>query len=291
MKGLSTLKENSIIDKIYIIRHCHVMFDSDLSELYQIETKNLNKAVKRNINRFPPRFMFQLTEEEWKNLRFQFGTSSFKYGGRRYLPYVFTEQGVAMLSAIINSSIAINVSIQIIDAFVEMRKILNISGDLFKRIDRIESKQAITDHNFEKIFKALDDKSQKISQGIFYEGQIFDSYKLISDIIKSANKSIILIDNYIDESVLLHLTKRKNNVTVEIVSQKMSPIQKMDFDKFTKQYDSITLKESNIFHDRFLIIDNTEIYHLGASLKDLGKKVFAFSKMNINLKVLLSKIL
>ena len=196
-----------------------------------------------------------------------------------------------MLSAIINSSIAINVSIQIIDAFVEMRKILNISGDLFKRIDRIESKQAITDHNFEKIFKALDDKSQKISQGIFYEGQIFDSYKLISDIIKSANKSIILIDNYIDESVLLHLTKRKNNVTVEIVSQKMSPIQKMDFDKFTKQYDSITLKESNIFHDRFLIIDNTEIYHLGASLKDLGKKVFAFSKMNINLKVLLSKIL
>ena len=212
MKGLSTLKENSIIDKIYIIRHCHVMFDSDLSELYQIETKNLNKAVKRNINRFPPRFMFQLTAEEWKNLRFQFGTSSFKYGGRRYLPYVFTEQGVAMLSAIINSSIAINVSIQIIDAFVEMRKILNISGDLFKRIDRIESKQAITDHNFEKIFKALDDKSQKISQGIFYEGQIFDSYKLISDIGSGINFKrqglITILDsclqNNIGEVVIAH---------------------------------------------------------------------------------------
>jgi hypothetical protein len=290
MNKLPVLQVENIINKIFEIRGSQVMIDSDLSTLYQIETKNLNKAVKRNLDRFPSRFMFQLTITEWENLRFQFGTSSLHYGGRRYLPYVFTEQGVAMLSAIIKSPIAIKISIEIIEAFVLMRKTLLISGDIYKRFEKIELKQTEADQNFEKLFKALEERSEKKSQGIFFNGQIFDSYKLISDIIKTANESIVLIDNYIDESTLVHLTKRKENVIIKIVTQKLSSLQKLDFDKFNLQYKNAILKESNIFHDRFLIIDNKEVFHLGASLKDLGKKVFAFSKINIDSIVLLSKL-
>lgn len=185
---------------IYTIRGKQVMLDSDLASLYQVETKNLNKAVKRNIERFPVSFCFQLTEEEVENLRFQFGTSSLNYGGRRYLPYVFTEQGVAMASAILRSDIAVKVSVEIMEAFVEMRRILISNAALFHRLDNIELKQLESDQKFEEIFKALESDKIHSDKGIFYNGQIFDAYTFVSDIIRSAKSSIILLDNYVDDT-------------------------------------------------------------------------------------------
>ena len=283
MENKPTISTMEIKNLIYSIRGKQVMLDSDLASLYQVETKNLNKAVKRNIERFPASFCFQLTEEEVENLRFQIGTSSLSYGGRRYLPYVFTEQGVAMASAILRSDIAVKVSVEIMEAFVEMRKMLISNASLFHRLDNIELKQLQADQKFEEIFKALESDKLHAEKGIFYNGQVFDAYTFVSDIIRSAKSSITLLDNYVDDTVLTLLGKRNTNVTATIYTKSISNQLRLDLQRYNSQYPSIEVEIFSDAHDRFLIIDSTELYHIGASLKDLGKKWFAFSRMDIEI--------
>ncbi len=276
--------------RISSLRGKQVMLDSDLANLYTVETKQLNRLVKRNLERFPSTFMFQIDQGEWENLRYQYGTSSLEYGGRRHLPYVFTEQGVAMLSAIIRSTIAIKISIQIMEAFVQMRNLIASNDVLFEKVVSLENKQFVADQNFEKIFKALEVGNIIPLQGVFYDGQIFDAYKFVSDIIKRAKISIVLLDNYIDENTLLHLAKREKGVSVTIYSTKLSKQTLLDVSKFNEQYEPVFIKKLDNLHDRFLIIDHEEMYHLGASLKDLGKKIFAFSRMNSETHKILAKL-
>ena len=295
------IQVDDIQNKIYSIRGKQVMIDKDLADIYQVETRVLNQAVKRNIERFPEDFMFRLTEKEWENLLSQIAISkndnsnlksqnvisSPGHGGRRKLPYVFTGQGVSMLSAVLKSKVAIDVSVNIIRAFAQMRRFIENNADIFKRLSVIEQKQIATDvkqietdNKIDKILKALEDKSIKPNQGIFFNGQIFDAYSFVSDLIRSAKKSIILIDNYIDDTVLTHFTKRKKGVSFTIFTKNISKQLKLDLEKHNKQYPPIEIKKFKNAHDRFLIIDEKEVYHFGANLKDLGKKWFAFSKMD-----------
>jgi len=277
----------TIENKIHTIRDKQVMLDEELAKLYQVETRVFNQAVKRNIKRFPQSFRFQLSEDEYQNLTSQFVTSSLsspKHGGRRHLPFAFTEQGVSMLSAILRSDIAIEVSIQIIEAFVSMRKFLVNNASLFQKIDQIEKRQIgyeiKTDEKIDTIFQALENKTIKPSQGIFYDGEIFDAYEFVSDLVKSAKKEIILLDNYIDETVLTLFSKNQD-IKVTIYTKTITKQLKLDLEKYNAQYNTITIKPFKNAHDRFLVIDKTEVYHIGASLKDLGKKWFAFSKMDV----------
>ena len=272
-----------ISSKIYTIREQQVMIDRDLAELYGVATRRLNEQVKRNIERFPDEFMFQMTINEVEHLRSQNAISKIEKGGRRYLPYVFTEQGVAMLSAVLKSDTAVKVSIQIMDAFVHMRRFIQSNALLFQRLDSVEQRQLVhqidSNKKFEKIFNALESSDIQPKQGIFFDGQVFSAYIFVVDLIKSAKKSIILIDNYIDDTVLVLLSKRKNNVSVTIYMKSISEQLKLDIKKHNQQYPNITGKILKTSHDRFLIIDDKIVYHFGASLKDLGKKWFAFSKM------------
>lgn len=272
--------QNIIENKIYELRGIPIMLDNDLAILFQVETKILNKSVKRNIERFPNHYMFQLTIEEWNNLRFQIGTSSETYGGRRFIPYAFSEQGVAMLSAILRSEIAIKVSLQIMDAFVSMRKLLRSNILLEYRLSQVEFKHLETEQKFNQIFKALESKDSLPQQGIFFEGQIFDAYMFISNIIRSAQNSIILFDNYVDDSVLTQLDKRDKMVSAVIYTHQVDKKLQLDILKHNSQYPPIEIKVIKTIHDRFLMIDEIEVYHIGASLKDAGKKWFAFSKLN-----------
>ena len=292
-------KELSLIkDKIFTIRGIQVMIDSDLAGLYEVETKNLNKAVKRNIERFPVRFRFQLDEEEYNSLRFQIGTLKEKKSTvgqhTKYLPFVFTEQGVSMLSAVLRSEIAAKISIQIMDAFVSMRKFMSENGDVFQRLDNIELKQLqhkeVADDKFNQIFDALETKSLTQNNGIFFDGQMFDAYKLASDIIRKAKKSIILIDNYVDDNTLQLFTKSSKNVDVTIYTKSISKTLSKDLEKYNSQYKPIEIKTLKSSHDRFLILDQKTVYHIGASLKDLGKKWFAFSKIGIDVNSILDKL-
>jgi len=215
-------------------------------------------------------------------MRSQFATSSSEHGGRRYLPYVFTEQGVAMLSAVLRSQTAVEVSIKIIDAFVEMRRFIQNNAQIFVGLELVERRQlefeSETSKNFERVFQALEKPSEIPKQGIFYNGQVYDAYTFTSDLIRSAKKSLVLIDNYIDDSVLTLLTKRATGVSAKIYTKSISKQLVLDLKKHNKQYPVITVKNFQNAHDRFLIVDEAEIYHIGASLKDLGKKWFAFSK-------------
>ena len=280
----STISNEEIKNLIYTIRGKQVMLDSDVAMLYHYETKNINKAVKRNIERFPEEFCFQLTDEEVKILRFQIGTSNDNTiskesrGGRRYLPYVFTEQGIAMLAGVLKNEIAIAVSINIIKSFIEMRKFLNSNGQVFERLTNVEYKLLEHDKKFDKVFNQLQ-QEDNIKQKIFFEGQIYDAYSLIIDIIKRANKKITIIDNYIDDSILKMLTKKNKNVEVIIITSDKSNIEKIDVKKFNKEYPILKVAKTDKFHDRFIIIDNKELYHCGASIKDLGKKCFAINKI------------
>jgi len=295
-------ESEDIKNLIYTIRGKQVMLDSDVAMLYHYETKKVNQAVKRNIDRFPERFCFQLTEEEFSNLRSQIVTlnqntvhegnenSSLRLQianlnentgrgkHRKYLPYVFTEQGIAMLSGLLKNDIAIQVSINIMDAFVEMRKFLMLNGQVFERLTNVEYKLLEHDKKFDKVFNQLL-QEENIKQRVFFEGQIYDAYSIIIDIIKKANKKMLIIDNYIDDSVLKMLTKKKNNVEVVILTSDKSNIQNIDIQKFNKEYPILKLAKTNKFHDRFIIIDNKEMYHLGASIKDLGKKCFGINKI------------
>jgi hypothetical protein len=284
------VKIENIQNRIFTIRNTQVMLDSDLAELYQVETRVLNQAVKRNIKRFPEEFRFQLLLEEWNFLKSQFVTSNSTHGGKRKLPYVFTEQGVAMLSAVLRSDIAVKVSIQIMQAFIKMKKFISTNAVIFQRLENIEKKQVITDEKFDRIFKALEDKLLPPKQGIFYNGQIFDAYTLIADIIRSAKKSIILIDNYVDDTVLKQLAKRDEKVTATIFTKTINEILKQDIDKHNNQYPKIELRKLNTAHDRFLIIDRKTVYHFGASLKDAGKKWFAFSKLEMDAEDIIEKL-
>ncbi|PIU22525.1 MAG: DNA-binding protein [Candidatus Diapherotrites archaeon CG08_land_8_20_14_0_20_30_16] len=216
-KNALLLSTDKIKNRIYTLRNLQVMLDSDLAILYNVLTKNLNKAVKRNIDRFPEQFMFQLNNQEFEDLKFQFGTSS--WGGTRKLPFAFTEQGVAMLSGVLKSETAVKVSIQIMDAFVSMRKFINSNALIFQRLDKVEIKQLEHDRKFNEIFDAIQSKDIKPEKGIFFDGQIFDAYKFVSDLIKTSKKSIILIDNYIDDSVLTLFSKRNKNVKVTIYTK------------------------------------------------------------------------
>lgn len=254
---------------IYNVRGKQVMLDSDLAMLYQVETKRLNEAVKRNILRFPESFRFQLTNEEFEFLRSQFATSKpdemiEERGGRRYMPYVFTEQGIAMLSAVLRSEIAIKVSIRIMETYVEMRKYLAF--------------EQRTDERFEQVFAYIADHEES-NQKVFYDGQIFDAFNLLTELIARAEQSIILIDGYIDVVTLNILAKKKDQVSVLAYTYPNARITNQDITNFNAQYPTLEVKRSTAFHDRFLILDEKEGYHIGASIKDAGKKCFAINRM------------
>ncbi|HZL09518.1 MAG TPA: ORF6N domain-containing protein [Prolixibacteraceae bacterium] len=273
------INQREIENRIFTIRGIQVMIDRDLAEVYSVDTKVLNQAVKRNIERFPEIFRFQLSGNEKNELvtncdRFE----NLKHSSA--LPYAFTEQGVSMLSAVLRSDTAIRVSIQIMNAFVEMRKLVLNNAGLFQRLDKMEVKQIEADQKFEQIFKALESREHQPEKGIFFEGQVFDAYAFVSGIIKKANKSIILIDNYVDETVLTILAKRDAAVMATIYTKQISKQLELDLKKHKVQYPEIAVKILTDSHDRFLIIDQQELYHIGASLKDLGKKWFAFSRMD-----------
>ena len=276
------LSNEDIKKLIYTIRSKQVMLDSDVAMLYHYETKNINKAVKRNLDRFPEDFCFQLTEMEFQNLRFQFGTLNKKVNNgdvtRKYLPYVFTEQGISMLSGVLKNEIAVKVSVNIMRAFVEMRKFLMINGQVFERLTNMEYKLLEHDKKFDEVFNQLQ-LEDNIKQRIFFDGQIYDAYSLIIDIIKKANNKILIIDNYIDDSILKMLAKKKSNTEVIILTSDKSNIETLDIKKFNKEYPILKVSKTNRFHDRFIVIDNQEMYHLGASIKDLGKKCFAINRI------------
>ncbi|MDD4877728.1 MAG: ORF6N domain-containing protein [Candidatus Nanoarchaeia archaeon] len=272
------LGTDSIRSRIYTIRDRQAMLDSDLAELYNVGTAALNQAVKRNAERFPGKFMFRLNEKEFQCLISQFVISKAHRGGRRKLPYAFTEQGVAMLSGILKSDIAVKMSIRIMSAFVSMRRFISANAQVFHRLDFVEKKQIEHDRKFEEVFDAIQSRGIQPEKGIFFDGQAFDAYKFVSDIVRCAEESIILIDNYVDDSVLLLLSKRSRDVNAVIYTKDVSRQLVLDLKKHNSQYPAIEIRDFRQAHDRFLIIDNKSVYHFGASLKDLGKKWFAFSK-------------
>ena len=295
---------------IFTIRGVQVMLDSDLAILYGVETRALNQAVKRNISRFPEDFMFQLTMEEANASRSQFVTlninptssksqnvtlNTTRGQNIKYRPYVFTENGVAMLSSVLRSQTAIEVNIRIMRAFTSMRHFLASNAQVFQRLEVIEhhqlelaAHQADTDHRIEEVFQLLESGQQPV-EGIFFDGQIFDAYTFVSDLLRSAKKSIVLFDNYVDDTVLTMLDKRGEKVSATIYTQKVKHQLSLDLEKHNAQYQPIEVKQFDKVHDRFLCIDNT-VYHIGASLKDLGRKWFAFSKMEMKVSELLGKV-
>jgi len=290
-----------------------VLLDSDVAMLYGYETKQINQTVARNKNRFPESFRFRLNSDETDYayavrshntnsiitntnlpqkdsisqlekdeectvfLRSQFVTSkNDPRGGRRFLPYVYTEQGIAMLSGLLRSDIAVQVSIGIMQAFVEMRRFITAYGNAFERISTVEYRLLEHDKRFDELFDHIQ-KPQEFTQGIFYQGQVYDAFKLIVDIIHTAEKSIVIIDNYADDSILDMLTSKKENVTATIITGKKSLLSQIAERKFSEQYSGLQVTKSDTFHDRFIIIDDNKLYHVGASLKDAGKKCFAIS--------------
>ena len=283
---MNTLQENpTITEKIYQIRGVSVMIDKDLALLYGVQTKQLNRAVKRNIERFPEDFMFQLTKEEC--LRCQFGTLNTEQGQHlKYMPYAFTEYGIAMLSGILRSETAIAANIRIMRAFADMRKLIRHTPEVFNRIETLEyhhlqMKQQL-DETTNKVDMILDKLNSgpevQMKQGVFYDGQTYDAYTFIADLIRKATRRIVLIDNYIDDTVLTIMAKRGERVEATIYTGKMSKQLRLDMEKHNSQYPAIDIKIFSKAHDRFLIIDD-KLYHIGASIKDLGKKWFAFTLM------------
>lgn len=305
------LNQQNIEQLIYVIRGVQVMLDSDLAMLYGVETKRLNEAVKRNANRFPDDFMFQLTQEEAIGSRSQFATLN--QGGDKprsqiatlktkrgqnikYLPYAFTRNGIAMLSSVLRSQTAVDVNISIMRAFTVAQQFFAANAQMFQRIEVIEhsqlalaTRQEETDRKVEQILKRLDDKSNTPNQGIFFDGQIFDAYTFVSDLIRSAKKCIVLFDNYVDDTVLTMLDKRKPKVSATIYSKSVTKQFSLDLAKHNAQYQPIDVKKYDRVHDRYLCIDNT-VYHIGASLKDLGKRWFSFNKMEMSAKELLGNV-
>jgi len=264
-------------NRIMTIRGNQVLVDRDLADLYGVETKSLNQAVKRNIERFPESFRFQMTKEEVDKVVTNCDRlSMLKFSPNR--PYAFTEQGVAMLASVLHSPKAVQISIKIIEAFVSMRHFLLSYAQVFQRMDHIEQKQQETDRKIERIFDKLEERSVVPKQHIFFDGQIFDAYQFASGLIKSARDEIVLIDNYVDETVLTVLDKRDPSVKATVYTRQITAQLQLDINRHNAQYPPIDVQPFNKAHDRFLIVDD-KVYHIGASLKDLGKKWFAFSLM------------
>lgn len=301
---------------IYVIRGQQVMLDSDLAKLYGVETRVLNQAVKRNAERFPEDFMFQLTKEEGSNLMSQIAISTLRcknytssqdsnlksqnvtssWGGNRKLPYAFTENGVAMLSGVLRSNTAIEVNIRIMRAFTAMRSFLQTNAHVFQRLETLEHNHLLlhrhiseTDKRIDEVLTRLDNKEAEPIEGFFFDGQIFDAYTLISDLVRKAKTRIILIDNYVDDRILKVLDKRADEVTATIYTDPRHSHIENDLRRHNAQYPAITVHHCSNVHDRFLIIDDT-IYFIGGSIKDLGKKIVAFSQMHQNPDDILSKI-
>lgn len=289
--------ENDVViiqNKIVVLRNQQVMIDRDIAELYGVEIRTLNQAVKRNIERFPERFMFQLTKDEQQEiderLRSQIviienQSKPVNLRGRhsKYLPYAFTEQGCAMLSAILKSEAAVQASIKIMDAFVAMRHFLQSNAEIFSEMNHIKRQlrdttvhQIEADKRIDELFTRMDRYAIDDTQGIFFQGQIFDTYAKFESFIAQAQKSIVLIDNYVDLSVLERLAKKNSGVAVTIYTTPQTRLTAQDVQQFNAQYPPLDLKFTTSMHDRFLIIDNSTLYHIGASLKDLGKRCFAF---------------
>ncbi len=269
--------QNSIENKIMTIRNVQVILDEDIAREYGVTTGRLNEQVKRNIERFPHDFMFQLTREEFLILKSHFATSS--WGGRRKLPFAFTELGVSMLSSVLTSKRAIEANIMIMRAFAAMRRFLVANSQVFQRLDRIEYKLLESDQKIEDLYSKLEQKKLDPQQGVFYDGQIYDAYEFICNLLKKANTRIVLIDNYIDDSVLTMLDKRTKGVNATLFTQQISNQFKLDLEKHNQQYPPIDVMLFKKAHDRFLIIDD-EVYLVGASLKDLGKKWFAVALLS-----------
>lgn len=270
---------------IYTIRGKQVMLDADLALLYHVETRTLNQAVKRNIDRFPEQFRFQLTAEENADLKSQIVISRSAdvngHGGRRTLPYAFTEQGIAMLSAVLKSDVAVQVSIKIMDAFIEMRHFIASNALMFERISAMELRQLEfqreTTEKFAQIFEYISDHEES-SQKIFFAGQIYDAFSPISSLVREAKKDIILIDGYVDTTTLDLLSKKQSNVAITIhTGNSGCKLTQSEISNFNTQYPTLQVKYTSSFHDRFLILDNKTGYHIGASIKDAGKKCFAIS--------------
>ena len=284
---------NNIAQKIFVLRESEVILDRDLANMYQVETRVLKQAVKRNIERFPDEFMFELSADEVNWLVSQSVIPSKSYFGGA-LPFAFTEQGVAMLSAVLNSPVAVHISIKIMKAFVLIRQLINSRQELSSQITKIEQRQnefeIQTNERFEQVFDAISTKKLKPTEGIFYDGQIFDAWEFVSGLIKEASNSIVLIDNYIDESVLALLAKRKTGVKASIYTTGVNKQMTHDVGRHNKQYPVISIHTFNKAHDRFLIIDEETIYHIGASLKDLGKKWFAFSRMQLDAEEMIERL-
>ncbi len=278
--------EEKIENLIHYVRGQQVMIDSDLALLYNVETKRLNESVKRNAKRFPESFCFQLSEDEYADLRSQIATSNTENtsskGGRRYLPYVFTEQGIAMLSAVLRSDEAIQVSINIMNAFVKMRRFMAENALMFDKLNSLELKQLEyqkeSNEKFDQIFAYISEH-EEVGQKIFFEGQIYDAFSLLVSLVGKAEKSIVLIDNYVDVGTLNILAKKKDGVGVTIYTVRRTRLASQDIANFNSQYPTLTVNYTGVFHDRFLIIDEETAYHIGASLKDAGKKCFGISRI------------
>ena len=290
-KNLVIVDNKEIQSMIYTFRGRQVMIDRDLAYLYNVETKALNQAVKRNINRFPESFRFQISDDEKDELvtncdRFK----TLKHSSLN--PYAYTEQGIAMLSAVLRSDVAVEVSIKIMNSFVEMRKFLLSNREMFARLYRVELKQLETDKKLEEVFDYIA-TTKEVKQKIFFNGQIYDAFSLMVEIVEKAEKELILIDNYVDVNTLNILSKKKDGVNVLIVTSGNGNLTDKDIAKFNSQYPKLTFKISKDFHDRFLIIDRKEVYHIGASIKDAGKKSFGITKLEVEelTKSLLAKVL
>lgn len=291
MKNEIAVQPN-IENKIVVLRGVQVMIDRDIAAIYGVETKRLNEQVKRNIERFPEEFMFQLTREEVDFVKSQNATSRNNIfegqdGGTRKLPYAFTEHGVTMLASVLKSETAVKASVQIVRAFVSMRHFLQSNSEIFAELKFIRHHQLETDvhlresdKKIDQLFSLMDKYNIDETQGIFFQGQIFDAYAKFESFIQSAKKEIILIDGYVDLSILERLSKKNNGVTVTIYTDPKTKLTAQDIQKFNAQYPTLTLQHTTKMHDRFMIIDGTVLYHIGASLKDLGKKCFAFEVLS-----------
>jgi len=283
------IKTEGLAGKIHLIRGVQVMLDRDLAELYETETRMLKQAVKRNVNRFPSDFMFELNDTDINRLVSQSVIPSRKHLGGA-VPLVFSEQGVSMLSSVLRTPLAIEMSIKIMRAFVDMRRFMLSNADMFKRIDSLEIKQLRTEKKVDIVLDAISAQELEPKQGVFFDGQIFDAYAFVSKLIRKAKTSIVLIDNYVDDSVLTLLSKRKKGVSARIYCKRITKQLRLDLEKHNAQYPPIEILPFDIAHDRFLILDGSAVYHIGASLKDLGKKWFAFSKIEKDAVKLIDKL-
>jgi hypothetical protein len=278
-----SLEPEAIKARIFKLRDEQVMLDKDIAALYEVKPIRLREQVQRNIERFPEDFMFQLSESEVDFMVSQNAIPSRKHLGGS-LPYVFTEQGVASLAGVLKSAKAAEVHVKIMRAFVEMRRFIQNNAQVFARLDSVERRQITfesdTDKKFELIFRELEKTAEQPVQGVFFDGQVFDAYRFVNDLFRQAKKSIVLIDNYVDDTVLEQLAKRRGNVRAVILTRKISNPFAQDLEKHNAQYPTVSVRQFDRSHDRFLILDGETVYHIGASLKDLGKKWFAFSKLD-----------